>query len=80
MPPRPINIIMPLDDEYYRQTLRERSHKLAPALWECTNPTPTVSWSLALQDPTLQDAMAICLATAEMCIRLVDVLNSPIRR
>ena len=64
----------------YRHSLRDRAHKLAPILWELTERPNSITWSAAIQEPKLAEAMAKCLATAEMVIRLVDVINSPLGR
>lgn len=73
---RPIQFLMPFDDEAYRKSLRDRAHQLAPYLWLATNPPPHELWNDAIQDPRLAADMARCLATAELCVRIVDVICS----
>lgn len=65
-------------DEPYRHSLRDRAHRLAPVLWGMAERPVEITWEQAIQEPRLKEAMAKCLATAEMVIRLVDVINSPL--
>ena len=62
----------------YRKSLRDRAFQLAPHVWMATSPPPRIDWNEANRDPKMQDNVARCLATCEMIVRLIDVINSPI--
>ena len=62
----------------YRNSLWDRAHRLAPVIWAMTDPAPSLTWEQAIQEPKMAEAMAKCIATAELCVRLVDVINLPI--
>lgn len=65
-------------DEAYRHSLRDRSWKLAPTLWALVEGGPQITWEKAATDKRYADQTARCVATAELVIRLLDVITSPV--
>ena len=65
-------------DEGYRNSLRDRSWKLAPTIWCLVEGGPPITWEQAATDKRYADQTARCVATCELMIRLLDVITSPI--
>lgn len=71
--PRP-DVEVQLSDPYVNQ-LRERAWQLAPILWKLARNWNGETWEQAYQDRRRWPDMRKCHRTAEMCLRMVDLVT-----